>query len=427
MHSIGCEFRSSFNTEVAGMVNNVRHLEGLSETDFERIRLSLYDAARACVSTGWWSIFWGIIKSRKHVLALFALLTVFVIASIIYFMPALTLMPSEYMAFGIVLAIVIMVVRNIIHSRISCQYITIVIFLETALMIGALETFDRWAHYVRSPWRQAVYALVPPKLESRIRLAAIPAAHVLQLAIWIIAFLAILGLVHKLIEFVGEAIASELDAGYPHATEHTSQLIMSLFMIGYFADCLYKHASDGGCGPSCLPHEKDRERLNAELTRVAQMVRKPWAQTIAFRNGVTGLWIAAQAPRIEFFLRYQQSKNMLIGANLAELRDSMITAALQAIDGNWHLIGSAHEESVATVRARRWKSILRRGFAISLPCAIAFVVAKFMPHLFSPYHNLIIFTCIGYAGVQLLSLIDPEFSARIGLAGKMAANIVKRG
>jgi hypothetical protein len=47
----------SFNTEVAEMVNNVRQLEGLSETDFERIRLSLYDAARACVSTGWWSIF----------------------------------------------------------------------------------------------------------------------------------------------------------------------------------------------------------------------------------------------------------------------------------------------------------------------------------------------------------------------------------
>ena len=62
VHSIGYEFRSSFNTEVDKMVNNVRQLESLSETDFERIRLSLYDAARACVSTGWWSIFWGIVK-----------------------------------------------------------------------------------------------------------------------------------------------------------------------------------------------------------------------------------------------------------------------------------------------------------------------------------------------------------------------------
>jgi hypothetical protein len=272
-----------------------------------------------------------------------------------------------------------------------------------------------------------VYALVPPKLERSMNFSAVPAAQVLRLAIWIIAFFAILGLLHKYIEFFGEMVASKRELGYPLAAELSSQLIMSLFMIGYYAEVLCKHISDDGCGPSCLPHEKDRQRLSAELTRVAQLVRKHWAQAMASRNGVSGHWIAAQAPRIEFFLRYQQSKNMLIGANLAELRDSMITAALQAIDGNWHLIGSAHEESVATVRARRWKSILQRGFAISVPCAVAFVVAKFMPHLFSPYHNLIIFTCIGYAGVQLLSLIDPEFSARVGLASKMAASIVKRG
>lgn len=70
---------------------------------------------------------------------------------------------------------------------------------------------------------------------------------------------------------------------------------------------------------------------------------------------------------------------------------------------------------------------MRRVLAIILPCVAAFIVANYMSHLSSQYRNLIVLTCIGYAGIQVLSLIDPEFSGRIDVAGKLVASVIRRG
>lgn len=134
----------------------------------------------------------------------------------------------------------------------------------------------------------------------------------------------------------------------------------------------------------------------------------------------------AQASRIEFLIRYQQSKNLFVGANLLELRDSMNAAAIRAIEGDWQKIGAELGEAVAAVTARHWKTTARRILAIGLPLAVAVVTIKFFPHWPTAYHNLVLFSCVGYVVVQVLSLLDPDFAERLALAGKITASVIKR-
>src|ERR1035438_5601550 len=84
LHTIGFEFRSSFNSDVAEILDNIRNLDGLSQTDFERILSSLYDAARAYVSACWWSIFWNIISTRRHIVAFLIAMAASFIAIVFY-------------------------------------------------------------------------------------------------------------------------------------------------------------------------------------------------------------------------------------------------------------------------------------------------------------------------------------------------------
>lgn len=424
------DFRELYDCEVTRILDSVQQLEGLQRTDFERIRLSLYDAARANVAVGWWSIFWGTCKSRKRVLALIALAFILTVSLVIGILPKPSSVPSQDVLAGLLLAGLIMAIRNIIHRRIDYRFSSVIILAETALAIASLATFGKWNGYVSNRWREMVNSLVPVKAEPKLHLMTAPAAEVLQLAIWIIVVFGIFGLMAKYAGFEGRLFASKRDLGYSRAEIVNAQLVISLFDISYAADtlCWSLPKGPGITARSLqLPSDGDRRKIDYRLKVAAQHVRKPWAAAMARNNGAAGRWIAAQAPRIEFYLQYQRARNVLCGSNLEDLRYSMMTAAMQAIEGRWHLIGAGDSEFVATVRAYHWKSVMRRVLAIILPCVAAFIVANYMSHLSSQYRNLIVLTCIGYAGIQVLSLIDPEFSGRIDVAGKLVASVIRRG
>jgi hypothetical protein len=426
------DFRSLFNGEVSAILDRVGHLQGVPQKEFERIWPSLYDAARACVSAGWWHIFRKVLRVRKRLFALLVCLTGFITIGIALALPSLSFASKDEIASGVFLAPIYIFIRSMVRSRMHYRLVTISTLLEIALMITILKTFNRWSPQVDSLWIRTTRALVPASFEAKTHLATVHAAECLQVAIWLVTFWGIFSISQKTINSVGKWTTSGLEFGYGRATELNARLVVALFNISYYADLAasrlpndrYMNTTD--LSPIIL-HEKDRERINQALEGATRLIRRSWAETMASNNGVAGRWIAAQAPRIEFFLRYQQSKNILFSVNLTQLRDAMTTMAIQVIDGKWDLIGADHEDAIATLKARRWKSALRRILAFSLPSVAAFIVAKYMPHLPSPYRNLIIVTCIAYAGVQLLSLIDPDFSERVGLAGKVAASIVKRG
>lgn len=426
------EFRTLYNAAITMKLREVQRIEGLQGTDFERIKPSLHDAARASISDGWLSVFWDTCTSRKRVLALMGLAAILVPTSILTIM-ALTLptpssrMPGGYVFASLALALLIIAIRQVIHGWIHYKLSTVLLVMETALAITSLATFDKWDRYLGKQWPETVHALVPVKFAAKLHLMTVPAAEVSLLAIWAIASICIFFLIGKFVNFQGMMYASQRNLGYSRVEMANAQLVISLFSISHAADLLCRELGIGTASrPLRLPSDIDRYQLGWLFEQATSHVKKPWATTMARNNGAAGRWIAAQAPRIAFYLQYQKSRNILFGSNLEELRDSMTAAAIQAIDGKWHLIGAGDSKFAATVKVYRWKSIIRRTLAIALPCVAALIVANFMPYLSSQYRNLIIFTCIGYAGVQVLTLIDPEFSGRLDTASKIMASVIKR-
>jgi hypothetical protein len=422
-------FRSGVSSEVNEIMDQICTLAAFSSSDLERIRPSLYDAVRAYTTTKWLKIVWktpdlGLIPLMMPVMTFF-------IATI----AAAVLLPGSPMTNPRVtiylapLLVIVLLIRSGLHIRIRPRLIGVFIACELLVAVAALTTSREWSKQVDSYWASAVRALLSYKFADRHHVATVPAAEILMLALWILALASILSIMVRLISWGGMVIASDLPLGYSRSARLNSQLIVALFEIAHKADSLHTDLTGIGAadtGYRFLWTQKDRRKIDSALDKAARLVRSPWADIMGSTNGTAGRWIAAQAPRIEFFLRYQQSKNIFTGANLIDLRDSMISAAVQALEGDWQSIGSDQADALAALKARQWRLTMRRIAAICIPWAIVGIVAAFTPHTLSAYRNLIIVTCVGYSAVQLLSLIDPDFSERIDLASRAAASFIKR-
>jgi len=165
--------------------------------------------------------------------------------------------------------------------------------------------------------------------------------------------------------------------------------------------------------------------LDTMLNKLAILIRHRWRRAQAASHGIGGQWVSSYAPNIEFFIRRQQARNMLMGNNLLELRDAITAAMVQAADSNWHMIG-AGDENVAVATAARWKRALRRAVAIAVPVVAAIGAVHLSKDLPPGYAQAIVVVCIGFIGVQLLGLIDPDSPARLEVAGKLTS-LFRRG
>jgi hypothetical protein len=166
------------------------------------------------------------------------------------------------------------------------------------------------------------------------------------------------------------------------------------------------------------------KHLQCKLDRLARLIKGPWYQTMRSRYKPAGPWIASHAPRIELFIRHQQTKNVLLSANLAELEDAMTSTLVHAAGGNWHLIGADQEYANMVLTQRRTR-IVRRASAI----AISIVIAAAAPHFFrhSPaLYQGIVAICVPFSLVELFGLIYPDAPTGLGIAGGLAS-VLKRG
>jgi hypothetical protein len=430
--TIASSYRESFEYDVNQIIDLTRKLEETSEGEIQRIMPSLIGVARAYVSCSWWARLWKVLKVRKRVLASIPLLISIVLTCIVVPLPHPPLNSTDGAGTqGIFLAMGILALREIIHSKTGYRATLVLKIIETALAITFLATFNRWSASIERMWRAAVHGLTTPAFAANNHLAAGQASEALEWALWVIAIIGLLGFVVRVISFGIKIEISESGNGYNQAEQLSSSIIVAFLKVALAADTLsvlLSRESDPeefGQLLFQMHYRSERRTIEFWLNNTARRVRGPWPEAMGATHGIAGRWAATYATQIEFFVRYQQSANMFVGANLIGLRDSMITAAVHAVEGNWNLIGSDHQEIIAAVKARRWKLAIRRLLAIALPSVTAFVFAKFVPELASPYRSLIIVTCIAYAGVQVLSLIDPDFSARVDLATKLAG-MVKR-
>ena len=152
---------------------------------------------------------------------------------------------------------------------------------------------------------------------------------------------------------------------------------------------------------------------------------KPWRAAMWSYNGAAGRWLADQAPRIAFFIEHYQTRILLTGRSLIELRDAMDLALRQAAEGNWHLIGAEFDSAKISVRTR-WKNVLRRFLAILVAALIALVALRWdgPPQ---PLRLSVVSTCSLFILLQLAALIDPDAPGRVSAASDIMSKFHGNG
>ena len=401
---------------VAEVMGKLHGLDCLDPEDTARISPTINDAARCYYSVHWWPLFREAIRKRYRMQAAIVLATIlFILLSWnILPKPRTANMTVDNISSVVILAEVLVAAGAVFYFLIPYRCRTA--FLMTGagaalLVVAKFPTFQRWSVHVLP----ARAELAPP----------------FTLLVWLLALVCILITVRRSVIFFGKVIASGLESGYGQPAEQCAELVLRFLdvsstitdLLGHMQSQIVGDKDVLWLGESKLPSYYARQRIKRQLDMLAFLVRKPWQRAMRSRNGSAGLWIAGHAPRIEFFIRFQQSKNILAGNNLTELRDSMASALVKAADADWHLIGSEPEYSSA-VLVSRWKMMIRRSIATTLPILGAVAAVRLLR---APYVQVVAFTCISFAGVQLLGFIDPDSpTARLDVAGRLASTL-KRG
>lgn len=403
-------FKSCYSSAIAEVMQALHGLDCLDPEDTRRIWSVISDAARCYYSVNWWPLFREAIRKRYRMQAAIAvvLVPIFVASWNILPKPRTGSLTDDNIIFSVTVVGALLIVGSIFQALIPYRYRTA--FLMTGagaalLAIAKFPEFQRWSSHI-----------LPARREL---------ASPFTLILWLVALVCIVIIVRRSVIFWGKVAVSGLEFGYGRPAEECAELILGFLEISRITTELLDRMQGKVTGDedilwlaeSKLPSDSARRRIERHLDQLAFHVRKPWRLAMRSRNGSAGLWIASQAPRIEFFIRFQQSKNMLAGNNLIELRNSMTSALVQAADGNWHLIGSEAEYSPVAL-VSRWKMMIRRSFAIAVPILGAVAAAHFLR---APYVQVVVLTCLTFAGVQLFGLIDPDSPARLDVAGRVAS------
>jgi hypothetical protein len=435
------EFREKFDSAVTDEMEKVRGLEGLADSDRDRIWTTLNDAARCYHSVHWETIFAATIETRKRMRTAMAAGLVLLAAIFIIFIfpPPISGILNGANAFcAAMIASALFLIGKFLYLRMPYRYSGLALAVAVAAGFMAVREYSRWSVYVLA-WNRASITLVPLQAELRAQIMSAPVAAILRLAIWIVTVICVMALAKRWVRYVGMILASTLDAPYSRATQQSAEMIIGFLDVSHYATKLirriqgfpvYNEVEDEDEGedlsrPSAggLLSYDERSELSDLLDLLARLASRSWMRAMGSHHGLAGQWVAGYARRIEFFIRHQESKNVLMGTgNLAALREAMTSAMVQAADGNWHLIGSDNEYATDAIVGRR-KLMLRRAIAISIPVAGAIAAGHFLK---APYAQAIILTCLGFAGVQLLALIDPDSPLRLDVATKLVG-MFKRG
>lgn len=425
-HGFGVEFKSSYDWTIAIEMNKLVELQesgALESTN--RIWLAIEDAARCYYSVRWREIFWSAIKRRFRMQAVICIGLLLGLLGLSYIIPKPSDFNQETYNTSLVWVpmLTFLIVGALFYWHFSYKYKTSALLIAAIGLGIVVKTFHGWSPYAQSAWGATVSSL---HLKHGTQLASVPAAHTLQWALWYIMVLCIDLWFLRLILLCGRAIASGKEFGYSKPAEACAEVIIGLLNISYSINEILNP-------PSIIQDEVpkitarwlngQRQSLEGEFNGLTFLISGSWRRAMREYCKPAGKFIAGEAPRIELFLRHQQAKCALQG-NLLELRDSITSTLVHAIEGNWHLIG-AEEEYANKVVAQRRTRIIRRVILIAISISFAVAIPHYMRHYPALYPSIVAI-CVTFALVELAGLLDPDAATRLDVAGRMAS-VFKRG
>jgi hypothetical protein len=429
----GAEFKSSYDWAIAIEMNKLVELQDSGALEpTSRIWQAIEDAARCYCSVRWLEIFWLALKRRFRMQAVICIGLVLCLISLSYIMPKPSSQNTYDNVFASVPMLAFLIVGGIFYWRLPHRYKTSVLLIVAIAAGVAMEKSHVWSPYAYSAWRATVLSLSPLHLKFRTQLASVPIVYALQWTLWYIMAICISLFAIRLVLLCGRAITSGKEFGYGQSAEACAEVIIRLLNISYsISELLNPGSTTSGNVPAHSERTKitarwlngQRQYLEGEFNGLAFLIRGFWRRAMRDCYKPVGKLIAAEAPRIELFIRHQQAKNALQG-NLVELRDSITSILVHAAEGNWHLIG-AEEEYANKVVAQRRTRIIRRAILIAVSIGFAVAVPHYMRH-YPALYSSIVAICVTFILVELAGLLDPDAATRLDVAGRVASAF-KRG
>ncbi len=414
----------------------------MSALDRGQIWLTVGDAARCYHCARWGAKFRKAIRWRPRLI--FAALTL--VSLLAYWFvsampsPPVSRMNGQVIFVGLTLGLLgCSPFGTALHYRLSETQKNIANVAELTIFFLGVWRYRVWTAPVRHLWLQFV-ALLPlmPARDTQ-GVLNFPVADVVEVALWLLAIVATINVAGRAAYAFGKIEAAGRKGGYSRAAEQCSELIIGLLNICDLATTLAIRVEDVTCDgmPSSVvasanaPLEQcyywERMELTDAVSRLVTVISRPWPQAMISESGTAGRWIANCAPEMEFFLRYQLARNQLASTSLIQFRDVMTSALVDAAKGDWHLIAVKDDAATAILHHYQKRQAWRRITGVALPLVIASVLIGLRHVVPSSYSSPLIFTCITFAAVQALGLLDPDSPARLDISSRLAGMLRRRG
>lgn len=418
------DFRKTFEDAVARELRWLTELDNLSPADRARLSPVITDAARCYYCAHWKRLYEVNIKNHDHLhkFIIFTRLLLLLVALLILPAPPLADFDGIAKLAGFLIAGYVTILLGLFFVESLPPRTNIALRGLAAIVgFGAVAEYNRWAPHIPSWWQRSVnhLSLIPAK--DRAQMVHLPAAGIIQSVTWLIAVICFVTVASNLITYIGKCMVSEIGRGYRRPAEQSAQLLLGFLDISHLVTRLLQSLQDPSTSERRfvrLLTGEERQALRNMIYKLLRYVRTQWRQSMAASYGPIGQWIASHARSIEYFLRYQQSKNVLVGDNLFELRDAMISAMVDAADGNWHLIGAKGDYGTAILTGRLKKAI-RKTMVLCIAIGGAIAVIHYGKALPATAASLIIVTCFTFAIVELLGFLDPDSPERLGIASQV--------
>ncbi len=435
-------FRLQMDQAVAGEMSKFAGLRSLSTLDRERIWLTVSDAARRYHCVRWGAKFREAIRWRPRLI--FAALTL--VSLLAYWFvsampsPPFGRMNGEAILVGLTVGLVGCSPFGIaLHYRLNEVRKNIVNFGELTIFFLAVWRYRIWAASVRHLWLHFVPLLpfMPPL--DRQGVLNFPVAEAVDVALWLLAIVATINVAGRTAYSFAKIEAAGRKDRYSRAAEQCSEVIIGLLDICDLATTLAIRVEDatgdgmpfsvfaGASAPMDQYYYWERMELTDAISRLIAVISRPWPRAMSSESGSAGRWIANCAPEMEFFLRYQLARIPLASTSLIQFREVMTSALVDAAKGDWHLIAVKDDAATASLRHYQKRRAWRQITGLAVPLAIAGVLIGFRHAVPSSYSTPVILTCITFAVVQALGLLDPDIPAKIDISSRVAGMVRRSG
>jgi hypothetical protein len=421
------EFESSVDLKMMKLAA----LEGVEQTT----RVTVEDAARCYWTEHWPVLFVNTFRGRRLLQAVVMLLGLTILIGALWIFPhPPSVISWTFVGFFIILfwpLVPTYAILQRLNALVRHRYLTLFISLQAFFSFIAVSVIN----HNRSVFEGRLRDLITTSFKSLFitHEQATADAHALVLIIqdyfWCVAILTTMMALWELIRRYGWWIIRAGKASYyDWPARQSAEVIIGILDIANFLHRIL----DAQIGDIETQDNETRSiwfriifdyrrSLRRRLSKLATTIMKPWRAAMWSYNGAAGRWLADQAPRIAFFIEYYQTKILLTGRGLIELRDAMDLTLQQAAEGNWQLIGAEIGSTKISTRIR-WKNVLRRFLAILIAALIA--LAALLWKGLSPQIRLsVASTCSLFVLLQLTALIDPDAPGRVSTASDIMSKL----